>query len=44
MSEYVQIMDTNMNSNFHLSCLFHPLLKKSENAAVVSVLSVFLDT
>jgi len=40
MSEYTQIMDTNMNSNFHLSCLFHPLLKKSKNAAMVSVLSV----
>ena len=40
MSEYKKIMDTNMNSNFHLSCLFHPLLKKAKNAALVSVLSV----
>jgi len=40
MSEYAKIMDTNMNSNFHLSCLFHPLLKKAKNAALVSVLSV----
>lgn len=39
-SEYGKIMDTNMNSNFHLSCLFHPLLKKSKNAALVNVLSV----
>lgn len=40
MSEFSKIMDTNMISNFHLSNLFYPLLKKSPNACVVSILSV----
>lgn len=38
--EYYSIFNTNMHANFMLSRMFHPLLKKSGSAAVVSVLSV----
>ncbi len=38
--EYLHILNTNMHSNFALSQLFYPLLKASQEAAVVSVLSV----
>lgn len=40
MEEVGKIMDTNMNSNFHLSTLFQPLLSKSEAGSIVNVLSV----
>jgi tropinone reductase I len=40
MSEFAKIMDTNMISNFHLSNLFYPFLRKSLNACVVNILSV----
>lgn len=39
-AEFDHIFSTNLRSNFFLSKLFHPLLKKSGEAAVVSVLSV----
>lgn len=38
--EFNHIFNTNLHSNFFLSKLFHPLLKESPGAAVVSVLSV----
>ncbi len=38
--EYQQIMNTNMNSNFEISRLAYPLLKKSSDGTLVNVLSV----
>ena len=38
--EYQQIMNTNMNSNFEISRLAYPLLKKSGAGTLVNVLSV----
>jgi len=38
--EYHHILNTNMHSNFALMQLFYPLLKASQEAAVVNVLSV----
>ncbi len=38
--EYQQILNTNMNSNFEISRLAYPLLKKSESGTLVNVLSV----
>jgi len=38
--EYDSILSTNMNSSFHLCRLFYELLKKSENASVVNIISV----
>ncbi len=38
--EYMHILNTNMHSNFALSQLFYPLLKASQDAALVNVLSV----
>ncbi len=38
--EYFHIFNTNMHSNFMVSRLFYPLLKKVQGAALVNVLSV----
>lgn len=38
--EYQHIMNTNMNSNFEVSRLAHPLLKNSNSGTIVNVLSV----
>ncbi|MCK5836308.1 MAG: SDR family oxidoreductase [Desulfobacula sp.] len=38
--EYDSILSTNMNSSFHLCRLFYELLKKAENASVVTIISV----
>ncbi|MBC8320598.1 MAG: SDR family oxidoreductase [Bacteroidetes bacterium] len=38
--EYQQVLNTNMNSNFEMSRLAYPLLKKSDYGNVVNVLSV----
>ena len=38
--EYFHIFNTNMHSNFMVSRLFYPLLKKTQGAALVNVLSV----
>ncbi len=38
--EYNSILSTNMNSSFHLCRLFYELLKKSNNASVVNIISV----
>jgi Tropinone reductase 1 len=38
--EYFHIFNTNMHSNFMVSRLFHPLLKKASGASLVNVLSV----
>ena len=38
--EYFHIFNTNMHSNFMVSRLFYPLLKKAQGAALVNVLSV----
>ena len=38
--EYQQILNTNMNSNFEMSRLVYPLLKKSGEGILVNVLSV----
>ena len=38
--EYDLVLSTNMNSSFHLCRLFYELLKKSEAASVVNIISV----